>query len=162
MIAALYIAMFMAALAALATWFAVERVHEGQIAILRRFGRSRKVLTPGLHVRVPIVDRIERRLNTIGRSVELKDHIVDAGQNVATCHVDGRVYYQILDARQAAPELEHLEETVTQELDRLLPEFLPQHRNDSSDIFNTALKQSLNERLRTRGILVARTQIQAA
>lgn len=160
MLAVAYIALCLAGLAALAMWLAVERVEEGQIAVLRRFGRSRRILTPGVHLVLPFMDRVERRLSTIGRSVELKEHLI--GQDSAGWQIDGRVYYQILDPRQAAPELEHLEETVTEELDRLLPDFLPEHRNDSSDTFNVALKQSLNERLRARGILIARTQIQAA
>lgn len=148
----------LAALTGVAIWLAVARVEEGQIAVLRRFGRTRKVLLPGTHLVLPLMDRVERRLDTIGRSVELKHHAVgNAGQ-----HIAGRVYYQILDARQAAPELEHLEETVTQELDELLPEFLPAHRDEPNDRFNSALKQSLNARLRARGILIARTQIQAA
>lgn len=158
---ALYIVIALAALAGAAMWASVERVRDGQIAVLRRFGRSSKVLTPGLHVVLPLVDRVERRMDTIGRSVELKDHVVEQA-GTAGWQVDGRVYYQIVDARQAAPELAHLEETVTQELDRLLPEFLHEHRDESVDVFNRALKQSLNDRLRMRGILVARTHIQAA
>lgn len=153
---ALFIAIALAALIAL-LWASVERVAEGQVALLSRFGRICRVLTPGLHFVLPLIDRVERRLDMVGRSVELHDHpVADGG------HVDGRVYYQILDARQAAPELEHLEETVTRELDRLLPEFLPEHRGEPVETFNSALKQSLNARLRSRGILVARTQIQAA
>ena len=158
---ALYIVVGFAALAGAAMWAALERVQDGQIAVLRRFGRSSKVLTPGLHLVIPLVDRVERRLDTIGRSVELKDHVVSQ-TGTAGWQVDGRVYYQIVDARQAAPELAHLEETVTRELDRLLPDFLPEHRNESVDAFNSALKQSLNARLRMRGIMIARTHIQAA
>jgi regulator of protease activity HflC (stomatin/prohibitin superfamily) len=149
-----------AAALGLLAWLSYERVEDGKIAVLRRFGRTRKVLLPGAHLVVPFLDRVERRLDTIGRSIELKDHRVpgtDAG-----VQVDGRVFYQILDARQAVAELEHLEDTVTEELDRLLPALLTEHRNQSSEAFNSALKQSLNARLRLRGILVARTQIQAA
>lgn len=155
----LLIALSSLALVALG-WLSLQRVEEGQVAVLRRLGRTRKVLLPGTHLVLPLLDRVERRVDTIGRSVELKDHPV-AGATPGW-HVDGRVFYQILDARQAAAELEHLEDTVTQELDLLLPEFLPAHRDDPSDTFNSALKQSLNARLRLRGILVARTQIQAA
>lgn len=149
-----------AAALGLLAWLAFERVEDGKIAVLRRFGRTRKVLLPGAHLVVPFLDRVERRLDTIGRSIELKDHRVPGAS--ADLHVDGRVYYQILDARQAQAELEHLEDTVTQELDRLLPAFISEHRDESSEAFNSALKQSLNARLRLRGILVARTQIQAA
>lgn len=153
----LYIAIIALATVCAVPVLGIRRVDEGQVAVLHRLGRTRKVLLPGLHLVVPLLDRIERRVDTIGRSVEFKQHrLADDTQ------VDGRVYYQILDARKAAPELEHLEETVTRELDRLLPEFLPEHRDDPLDAFNQALKQSLNERLRVRGILVARTQIQPA
>jgi regulator of protease activity HflC (stomatin/prohibitin superfamily) len=158
---AVFIVLALAVLAGAAMWTSLERVRDGQIAVLRRFGRSSKVLTPGLHMVFPLVDRVERRFDTIGRSVELKDHVVDRPDG-SGWQVDGRVYYQIVDARQAAPELAHLEETVTAELDRLLPDFMPAHRDESSDVFNSALKQSLNARLRLRGIMVARTHIQAA
>lgn len=140
-------------------WLAQVQVADGQIAVLNRLGRGDKVLGPGRHWRLPGLDRIERREPSIGRSVELKDHTVAAN---GTWHVDGRVYFQIVDGSQAAPALGRLEETVAEELDRLLPEFLPEHRNDPNEAFNQALKQSLNARLRRRGILVARTQIQAA
>lgn len=153
----LYIVVILTVSLLATTLAGLRRVKEGQVAVLHRLGRQRKVLLPGLHATVPLLDRIERRVDTIGRSVELKQHrLADDLQ------VDGRVYYQILDARKAAPELAHLEATVTGELDRLLPEFLPEHRDEPHDAFNRALKQSLNERLRTRGILIARTQIQAA
>lgn len=140
-------------------WLAQVRVADGQIVVLNRWRRGDKVLGPGRYWCLPILDRVERRESSIGRSVELKDHTVAAD---GTWHVDGRVYFQIVDGPQAAPALGRLEETVAEELDRLLPEFLPEHRNDPSEAFNTALKQSLNARLRRRGILVARTQIQAA
>lgn len=153
----LNIAMVLPVVLLILTALGFRRVNEGEIAVLKRLGRDRKVLLPGAHFTFPLFDRIDRRLSTIGRSVELKEHPVGAD-----AQVDGRVFYQILDARKAAPELEHLEETVTQELDRLLPEFLPVHRDEPVDAFNHALKHSLNERLRMRGILVARTQIKAA
>ena len=143
-------------LAALA-WLAAVRVAEGEVVVIRNMAGARRVLSTGLHFRLPLVERIERRLSTIGRSVELNNHAVGNGWQIG-----GRVYYQILDARQAAPELAHLEETVTRELDQVMPAFLSEHRDEPGDVFNGALKQSLNARLRQRGILVARTQIQAA
>lgn len=138
-------------------WLGLVRVADGQIAVIRGLAGGRRVLGPGVHLKLPLYDRIEKRLSTIGRSVELQNHDVGNGWQVG-----GRVYYQILDARQAAPELEHLEETVTRELDEVLPAFLSEHQDDPGDVFNGALKQSLNARLRQRGILVARTQIKAA
>lgn len=148
------------ALLAAFVWLASETVRDGQVAVISRFGRVNRILSPGKHWLFPLVERVERRVDTIGRSVELKDHAIDAAQD--HWQVDGRVYYQILDPAQAAAELDHLEETVTDELDRVLPALLPEHRDASNDDFNQALKQSLNDRLRRRGILVARTQIQAA
>lgn len=154
------LALLATALVVMLPWLAVVRVREGQVAVLRRSGRDRKVLLPGLHLVLPVLDRVERRLDSVGHSVELREHRVPvAGEGL---QVDGRVYYQILDARKAAPELEHLEQTVTRTLDDLLPEFVSAHRDDPADSFNRALKHSMNERLRGRGILVARTQIQAA
>lgn len=160
MTTALALALLATALVVALPWLAVVRIREGQVAVLRRSGRTRKVLLPGLHWVMPGLDRIELRLDSVGHSVELREHKVPlAGQGL---RVDGRVYYQILDARKAAPELDHLEQTVTRTLDDLLPAFVDAHRDDPAESFNVALKHSMNERLRGRGILVARTQIQAA
>lgn len=160
MTTALALALLTTLLVVVLPWLAVVRVREGQVAVLRRSGGGRKVLLPGLHLVIPGLDRIERRLDSVGHSLELRDHRVPLGGQ--GLQVDGRVYYQILDARKAAPELEHLEQTVARTLDDLLPDFVSAHRDDTADSFNVALKQSMNERLRGRGILVARTQIQAA
>lgn len=149
----------LSAVAIAVVWLSRVQVAEGQVAVLRRWQRSDKVLGPGSHWRLPVLDRIELREASIGRSVEFKDHPVTAE---GTWHVDGRVYFQIVDGMQAAPALGRLEETVAEELDDLLPAFLSEHRDEPSEAFNQALKQSLNARLRRRGILVARTQIQAA
>lgn len=160
MTALLWFVLLSAALVTAFVWLGTETVREGQVAVTSRFGRVNRILSPGKHWLFPLLERVERRVDTIGRSVELKEHAIDAEQD--HWQVDGRVYYQILDPAQAAAELDHLEETVTHELDRVLPALMPEHRDASNDDFNQALKRSLNEGLRRRGILVARTQIQAA
>lgn len=147
-------------LAALATWLSIEHVREGQVAVLNRFGRAHRILLPGAHLRIPLIERIEHRLDTVGRSVQLSEHPIATGSQ--QWQVDGQVHYQILDPRAAGPELGNLEETVTRALQHVLPSLLPVHADASNDAFNQALKESLNERLRQRGILVARTRIQAA
>lgn len=147
-------------LAALAAWRSVEQVREGQVAVLSRFRRAHRILLPGTHLRIPLIDRIEHRLDTVGRSVRFSEHQVATGDQ--HWQIDGQVYYQILDPRAAGPELGNLEATVTRALQHVLPALLPTHAEASNDEFNQALKDSLNERLRRRGILVARTRIQAA
>ncbi len=146
-------------LAALA-WLSIEHVREGQVAVLSRLRRAHRILLPGTHLRIPLIDRIEHRLDTVGRSVQYSEHPVATGDK--HWQVDGQVYYQILDPKAAGAELGHLEQTVTRALQHVLPALLPVPADASNDDFNQALKASLNERLRRRGILVARTRIQAA
>ncbi|MCK9488544.1 MAG: SPFH domain-containing protein [Xanthomonadales bacterium] len=147
-------------LAVVMAWLSIEHVREGQVAVLSRFRRAHRVLLPGAHFRIPLVDRVEHRLDTVGRSLEFSEHAIATGDQ--NWQVDGQVYYQILDPTAAGPELGNLEQTVTLALQHVLPALLPEHASASNDEFNQALKDSLNERLRRRGIMVARTRIQAA
>jgi len=86
----------------------VKTVPQGSEFTVERFGKYIKTLKPGLHLIIPIVDRISHQLNMRERVLDVPSQEVITKDN-AMVTVDGVVFYQILDAPMAAYEVNNLE-----------------------------------------------------
>jgi len=86
----------------------VKTVPQGTQFTVERFGKYIKTLQPGLHLIVPMVDRISYRLNMRERVLDVPSQEVITKDN-AMITVDGVVFFQILDAPMAAYEVNNLE-----------------------------------------------------
>ncbi|MDJ0655152.1 MAG: SPFH domain-containing protein [Xanthomonadales bacterium] len=80
---------------------AVKRVPEGQSFTVHRRGRFHRILSPGIHVVVPLLDRVAHRVNTLGRVMEVACEDLHTKDD-HTLVAQGQVYFQVLDARKAA------------------------------------------------------------
>ena len=95
-------------LAVAALWSTVKIVPQGYNYTVENFGRYTRTLTPGLHILVPIVERI-------GHHVNVKEQVIDIpSQDVITLdnamvRVDGVAFFQVLNAAKSAYEVENLE-----------------------------------------------------
>lgn len=89
----------------------VKSVPQGHEFTIERFGRYTRTLTPGLHIIVPVVDRIGARMNMMETVLDVPSQEVITRDN-AVVQVDGVVFYQILDAASAAYEVRNLEHAV--------------------------------------------------
>lgn len=85
----------------------VKTVPQGNEFTLERFGRYSRTLQPGLHIIVPVIDQIGRRLNMMEQVLDVPTQEVITKDN-AMVSVDGVVFYQVLDAARAAYEVSHL------------------------------------------------------
>lgn len=85
----------------------VKTVPQGSEFTLERFGRYSRTLTPGLHIIVPVIDQIGRRMNMMEQVLDVPTQEVITKDN-AMVSVDGVVFYQVLDAARAAYEVSHL------------------------------------------------------
>jgi regulator of protease activity HflC (stomatin/prohibitin superfamily) len=85
----------------------VTIVPQGQEYTLERFGRYSRTMQPGLHVIIPIVDRIGRKLNMMEQVLDVPTQEVITKDN-AMVSVDGVMFYQVLDAARAAYEISNL------------------------------------------------------
>lgn len=90
----------------------VKTVPQGQEWTVERFGRYTRTLSPGLHLIVPIYDRIGRKLIMMEQVLEIPRQDVITKDN-AMVTTDGISYYQVIDAARAAYEIKDLERAIS-------------------------------------------------
>ena len=86
----------------------VKTVPQGFEFTVERFGRYTRTLSPGLHLIVPIVDRIGQRQNVMEQVTDVPSQEIITRDN-AMVTVDGVVFFQILDPVKASYEVRRLE-----------------------------------------------------
>ena len=86
----------------------VKTVPQGFEFTVERFGRYTRTLTPGLHLIVPVVDRIGQRQNVMEQVTDVPSQEVITRDN-AMVTVDGVVFFQVLDPVKASYEVRRLE-----------------------------------------------------
>ena len=95
-------------LAVIAVVAGIKVVQQGFEFTVERFGRYTRTLRPGLHVIMPVIDRIGAQLNMMEQVMDIPSQDVITRDN-AMVQVDGVVFYQILDAVRAAYEVRQLD-----------------------------------------------------
>ena len=95
-------------LAVVIVFMGAKAVPQGMEYTVERFGRYTRTLMPGLHIIVPVVDRIGAQLNMMETVLEVPSQEVITKDN-ALVQVDGVVFYQVIDAAKSAYEVRDLE-----------------------------------------------------
>ncbi len=90
----------------------VRQVPQGFNWTVERFGKYRITLAPGLRLINPFIDGIGHRVNVQETVLEIPAQTVITKDN-ASVVVDGIVFYQIIDASQAAYQVRNLEQAIT-------------------------------------------------
>jgi regulator of protease activity HflC (stomatin/prohibitin superfamily) len=94
-------------LAVITVFLGVKSVRQGMEYTVERFGRYTHTLAPGLHLIIPFVDRIGRKVNMMETVLDVPSQEVITKDN-AMVRVDGVVFFQVLDAAKAAYEVNDL------------------------------------------------------
>jgi regulator of protease activity HflC (stomatin/prohibitin superfamily) len=131
----------------------VRRIPHGHVYTLRaRDGRIRTV-GEGFHLVLPLRERIAHRIDLAGATVAVN------GLRHGERDYRAVVYFQVVDPQQADVVIDDIEGLLRVTTRRLFGyAVLP----DETDARRRWLKQSLNDELRQRGLLVARIDLAAA
>ncbi len=89
-------------------WNTVKIVPQGYNYTVESFGKYTRTLTPGLHILVPVVERVGHRINVKEQVIDIPSQDVITRDN-AMVRVDGVAFFQVLNAAKSAYEVEQLE-----------------------------------------------------
>src|SRR4029077_5725543 len=149
-------------LAAVALWSTVKMVPQGYNYTVENFGRYTRTLNPGLHILVPVMERVGAKMNMKEQVIDIPSQDIITRDN-AMVTVDGVNFYQVLSAAKAAYEVEQLQGAIvnltmtnirtvmgSMDLDELL---------SNRDQINAKLLQVLDQATEAWGIKVTRIEI---
>ena len=90
-----YIYLGVAALVLLAS---IQTVQQGSIAIITMFGKYRRILYPGLNLKIPFLEVIYRKISIQNRSIELDFQAIT--QDQANVYFKAMLLYSVFDNRE--------------------------------------------------------------
>ncbi|HEY8683520.1 MAG TPA: SPFH domain-containing protein [Rhodanobacter sp.] len=134
---------------------AVRRVPVGQVYSLHRRGKSIRLLQAGTHLVLPLRDRVAHKINLAGQTLRFEEPLANAHD------VRGTVYWQVLEPERADAVFEQVDQLIRRGAHDALRSEPEADRADRRDL-GARLKQTLNNALRERGMMVTRVELDAA
>lgn len=89
----------------------VRIVPQGYEYTVERFGKYIRTLQPGLHILVPVMDRVGAKISLMETVLNVPSQDVITRDNAAVT-VDGIVFYQVLSAAKATYEVANLQDAI--------------------------------------------------
>lgn len=127
----------------------LRRIPEGQAYTLRRVDGHLRTVGAGVHLVLPLVERVTHKIRLLG-------NVVDIAAPAADGDLHGRVYFQVLDARRADAVIDGIADLVRART----PALVAQDSAANDAVAQSAhLKAELNRELNPRGVLVTRVQL---
>jgi SPFH domain / Band 7 family len=134
---------------------AVKRVPLGQVYSLYRRGKPVRLLQAGMHVVMPLLDRVAHKIDLAGQTLRFEEPLANAHE------VSGTVYWQVLEPERADAVFEQVDQLIRRGAQQALREERELDPVDRRDL-SARLKQALNKALRERGMMVTRVELDVA
>lgn len=131
----------------------VRRIPEGQVYSLRRFDGQTRIVGAGMHFLLPLLERVSHKISLTGSALSLE------GATSAGERYRGALYFQVIDPARADGVIDRADALLREHACRLID-----GREAPVDLGERRawLKQSLNDGLRERGLLVTRVELRAS
>jgi regulator of protease activity HflC (stomatin/prohibitin superfamily) len=143
---------------------AIRIVPQARRYNIERFGRYQKTLQPGLNLIIPLVDRVNTKLDVREQVYSSEPKPVITEDNLVVA-IDTVLYYQITDPRAAAYEvanyLHAIDQLTVTTLRNLIGSMDLEKTLTSRETINTRLREVLDEATGKWGIRVNRVEIKA-
>lgn len=134
---------------------AIKRVPSGQVYSLYRQGKPARLLQPGIHMVLPLLERVANKINLSGQVLRFEEML---GETRDVC---GTVYWQVLEPERADAVFDHVDQLIRRSThEALCAESDAAHADRR--LLGNHMKQSLNQALRERGMMVTRVELDAA
>ena len=140
----------------------VKVVPQAYAFVIERFGAYSATWSTGLHVKLPFVDRISKKVSLKEQVIDFPPQPVITKDN-ATIQIDTVVYFQITDPKLYAYGVERpiaaIENLTATTLRNIIGELELDASLTSRDIINTKIRQILDEATDAWGIKVNRVEL---
>jgi Membrane protease subunits, stomatin/prohibitin homologs len=140
----------------------IQIVPQATVFVVERLGSYQATWETGLHIKVPFIDRIAKKVSIKEQVVDFKPQPVITRDNV-TMQIDTVVFFQITDAKlytygveRPISAIEYLSATT---LRNIIGEMELDHTLTSRDVINTKITAILDESTDKWGIKVNRVEL---
>ncbi len=140
----------------------VKIVRQAQAVVVERLGAYQATWTTGLHFKLPIIDRVARRVDLKEQVVDFAPQPVITKDNV-TMRIDTVVFYQVTDPKSFCYEIANpimaIENLTATTLRNVIGELELDQTLTSREIINTKMRATLDAVTDPWGIKVNRVEL---
>lgn len=134
---------------------AIKHVPSGQVYSLYRQGKPVRLLQPGVHMVLPLLERVANKINLSGQVLRFEEPMADSRE------LSGTVYWQVLEPERADAVFGQVDQLIRRSTHEALTAEAGFAHADRR-VLGSHMKQSLNQALRDRGMMVTRVELDAA
>jgi regulator of protease activity HflC (stomatin/prohibitin superfamily) len=162
--AALIVAIVLALFAVVVVASSVRIIRQARVGIVERWGKYRATLAPGLHLIVPMLDRVSSIVDMRETVQPFAPQPVITQDNV-TIGIDTVVYYQVTDPFRATYEVANvlvaMEQLAITTLRNVVGAMTLEETLTSRDQINSQLRSVLDEATEKWGVRVTRVELKS-